>query len=136
MFLGPSLSRNSEDSCKQREAPCREAYFIEFANSIRLHIPEVPLIVTGGFRSCQSMEAAVDSGACDLIGLGRPAIVNPLLPKAVVLNTEISIKDATLYVKKIKVPWIVKQIGIRAVEVHLDNVSKLLQINDMMILAF
>ena len=51
----------------------REAYFLEFAIALRQEI-SIPLMVTGGFRQKQSMEAALENGA-DIIGLGRPMCV-------------------------------------------------------------
>ncbi len=58
----------------------REAYFLEFAEKARAAI-RVPLMVTGGFRTCEGMASAVSSGAVDLIGLARLLAVEPDLPK-------------------------------------------------------
>lgn len=55
----------------------REAYFLEYAKTVREVAPDVPLAVTGGFRSRSAMLAALESGDCDLIGLGRPAATTP-----------------------------------------------------------
>ena len=52
----------------------REAYFVDFALAMREKV-SVPLMVTGGFRQRQVMQQALDSGAADLIGLGRPMCV-------------------------------------------------------------
>lgn len=49
----------------------REAYFLDYAEHIRA-VAKMPLMVTGGFRSRAGMQAALDEGACDLIGIGRP----------------------------------------------------------------
>ncbi len=54
----------------------REAYFMAFADRIRPHT-KVPLMVTGGFRSRAGMDAALASGALDVIGIGRPFCANP-----------------------------------------------------------
>ncbi|MFQ3216939.1 NADH:flavin oxidoreductase/NADH oxidase family protein [Paraperlucidibaca sp.] len=54
----------------------REAYFLTFAETVREHI-STPLMVTGGFRTLAVMQAALDSGALDLIGLGRPLAIEP-----------------------------------------------------------
>lgn len=54
----------------------REAYFIDFARRVR-SISPLPLMVTGGFRSAAAMEAALADGGLDLIGLGRPLILEP-----------------------------------------------------------
>lgn len=66
----------------------REAYFLDYAQKVREHLPDTPLMVTGGFRSTQGMEAAVQSGATDLVGLGRPLSVYPDLPKDVLSNPD------------------------------------------------
>lgn len=58
----------------------REGYFLEFARRAR-DATAIPLIVTGGFRSRAAMEAAVATGACDLVGLARPLAVEPDLPR-------------------------------------------------------
>ncbi|NMN98181.1 nitroreductase/quinone reductase family protein [Antrihabitans stalactiti] len=55
----------------------REAYFLEYAQSVRNAAAHVPLAVTGGFRSRVAMLDAVESGACDVVGLGRPTAITP-----------------------------------------------------------
>ena len=57
----------------------REAYFLDYAEAIR-KVARMPLMVTGGFRSRQAMEAALE-GACDIIGLGRPLCWQPDVPR-------------------------------------------------------
>ena len=64
------------DAPRSASTIAREAYFLEFASRIR---PEtsVPLMLTGGFRTPGSMQAALASGEIDLIGLARPLITDP-----------------------------------------------------------
>ncbi len=50
----------------------REAYFLEYAEQVRARAA-MPLMLTGGLRTRAGMDAALASGAIDLIGLGRPA---------------------------------------------------------------
>ena len=50
----------------------REAYFLEYARTVRSVVGDIPLAVTGGFRSRAAMEDAVSSGECDVVGIGRP----------------------------------------------------------------
>ncbi len=97
---------------KSAQTKAREAFFLDFAKEIRTHFPQVPLIVTGGFRSRRGMEAAVTGGDCDMIGLGRPAALNPSLPNNTVFNYEVKDQDAVLYRKKIDPSWILRQLGI------------------------
>lgn len=54
----------------------REAYFLEYAALIKLEA-QMPLMVTGGFRSRAAMVEALESGDTDIIGLGRPLCVDP-----------------------------------------------------------
>ncbi|MGF6886166.1 deazaflavin-dependent oxidoreductase (nitroreductase family) [Nocardia sp. GAS34] len=55
----------------------REAYFLEYAESVRRTVSGIPLAVTGGFRSRAAMSSAVESDACEVVGLGRPTAVQP-----------------------------------------------------------
>ncbi|RSM69731.1 NADH:flavin oxidoreductase [Amycolatopsis sp. WAC 01375] len=57
----------------------REAYFLDYAAKAR-QISDVALMVTGGFASPAGMADALRSGSLDVIGLGRPLIVDPALP--------------------------------------------------------
>lgn len=56
----------------------REAYFLPFAEKIRKAV-KVPLMLTGGFRSTAAMNAAVESGAIDVVGIARPLAMEPAL---------------------------------------------------------
>jgi 2,4-dienoyl-CoA reductase-like NADH-dependent reductase (Old Yellow Enzyme family) len=55
----------------------REAYFIEFAPRIREALTRAALMVTGGFRSRDVMNAAISDGKVDVVGLARPLLVEP-----------------------------------------------------------
>lgn len=54
----------------------REAYFLEFAKSVR-DLIETPLMVTGGFRTRPAMDSALSGGHLDLVGMGRPLAIDP-----------------------------------------------------------
>jgi 2,4-dienoyl-CoA reductase-like NADH-dependent reductase (Old Yellow Enzyme family) len=58
----------------------REAFFLEYAKSIKA-VAKMPLIVTGGFRTKQAMEDALEEGLIDAIGIARPLCLNPDFPK-------------------------------------------------------
>ncbi|MBV7259349.1 NADH:flavin oxidoreductase/NADH oxidase family protein [Erythrobacter crassostreae] len=63
-----------EEEEAQNVAPstaAREAYFVDFAKAMQSEVA-VPLMVTGGFRTRAAMEQALDIGAADVVGLGRP----------------------------------------------------------------
>lgn len=51
----------------------REAYFLDFARSLRQQT-KMPILLTGGLRTHAGMQAALDEGA-DLLGVGRPVCV-------------------------------------------------------------
>ena len=54
----------------------REAYFLYYAQQVR-GAAKIPLLVTGGFRSVEGMNAALAAGEADMIGLGRPLCADP-----------------------------------------------------------
>ena len=63
----PAMMGKAADSTR-----AREAYFLEYARTVRSLAGDIPLAVTGGFRSRAAMHEAVHAGECDVIGLGRP----------------------------------------------------------------
>ncbi len=69
---------------KRESTRLREAYFLRYAERIAAELDRLPLMLTGGFRSRQGMEQALDSGACQLIGLARPLCVVPNLPEQLI----------------------------------------------------
>ncbi len=64
----------------------REAYFLSYAERIRT-VTSVPILLTGGMRSRATMEAAISSGAVDVIGLARPMTHVPELPRQLLDGT-------------------------------------------------
>ena len=60
----------------------REAFFIDYAEKARA-VSQVPLIITGGFRSEQAMNDALNSGHLDFIGIARPLALMPDLPNQI-----------------------------------------------------
>jgi 2,4-dienoyl-CoA reductase-like NADH-dependent reductase (Old Yellow Enzyme family) len=57
----------------------REAYFLDYARDIKATL-HIPVMVTGGFRSVEVMNSALADGATDIIGMGRPFIIDPEFP--------------------------------------------------------
>ena len=74
----------------------REAYFLDFAEKIRQQV-KCHLMVTGGFRTVEGMNAALDSGACDFIGIARPLAVETDLTDRLIAG-----QDVRYAVSKIK----------------------------------
>jgi 2,4-dienoyl-CoA reductase-like NADH-dependent reductase (Old Yellow Enzyme family) len=54
----------------------REAYFLEYTDLIKA-VAQMPVMVTGGFRSRAAIVEALRTGAADLIGLARPMCTEP-----------------------------------------------------------
>ncbi|KAK4181526.1 putative NADH oxidase [Triangularia setosa] len=98
----------------------REAFFLEFAKVAKRELAGVPLLVTGGFTTRLGMEEAVRRGDCDMVGLARPAIHDPLLPRNVILNPEVKDEDAK--VKRVTVPvsWLLQKIPLKIVGAGVD----------------
>jgi len=64
----------------------REAYFVDFALAMQSEV-SIPLMVTGGFRQRKVMQDALDGGAADIIGLGRPLCVDTDAPNQLLSDT-------------------------------------------------
>lgn len=71
------LAVNQRESTKKREA-----YFLDFVPRMRASV-NLPVMVTGGFRTVAAMENALQSDGVDMIGLGRPLVLNPDAPKQI-----------------------------------------------------
>lgn len=61
------------------DQPSSGPYFLEFAKAVR-RLTDIPLMATGGFKLRQEAEAAIATGAVDVVGLARALILNPSLP--------------------------------------------------------
>ena len=68
---------------KKDSTRAREAYFIEFAENIRPHLKKTKVYVTGGLRTAAAMVKAIEGGACDGVGIGRPLSAEPYLCKEI-----------------------------------------------------
>ncbi|WP_293387992.1 NADH:flavin oxidoreductase/NADH oxidase family protein [Nevskia sp.] len=79
-YEDPAMSGALPQAMKASTA-AREAYFLDFAEKVRASL-KVPLMVTGGFRSAAGMNAALRSGALDVIGLARLLAIDPDAPAA------------------------------------------------------
>ena len=69
-FLMNSDQVNVKESTRRREA-----YFIDFAKKVK-SICNIPLLITGGFRSYNFCNEVLENGELDLIGMARPFITN------------------------------------------------------------
>ncbi|WP_291373333.1 NADH:flavin oxidoreductase/NADH oxidase family protein [Acinetobacter sp. UBA6720] len=94
-YEAPAMAGVKQEK-RQASTIAREAYFLEFAEKIREYV-QCKLMVTGGFRTVAGMNAALESGACDFIGMARPFAVEPD-----VTNRLIAGQDVRYAVDKIK----------------------------------
>ena len=60
----------------------REAYFLDYTRTVRDLVGDIPLAVTGGFRTRTGMSEALASDTCDVVGVGRPAAIAPQLAQS------------------------------------------------------
>lgn len=79
-LMGAEGMEPEEKQNVAKSTAAREAYFVDFAKAMQDKV-SVPLMVTGGFRTRAAMEQALESGAADLIGLGRPLCLMTDAPK-------------------------------------------------------
>lgn len=78
------ISINPDRSEKRRESTiAREAYFLEYAENIRKAV-SMPLMVTGGFRTREGIENALNSNICQIVGVGRPLCADPYCIKKMI----------------------------------------------------
>jgi tRNA-dihydrouridine synthase len=85
-YENPSMvGANAKESTLQREA-----YFLEYAEKAK-QLLSIPLVVTGGFRSAKAMNAALASGATDMIGVARPLAVDPEMANKLLADESFSL---------------------------------------------
>jgi len=60
----------------------REAFFMDYVKKIR-KLSKIPLMLTGGFRTVETMERALTRGELDVVGIARPFTLYPDLPNRI-----------------------------------------------------
>lgn len=108
----PVNRRGTKESTKRREA-----YFLDYAEKVK-ELIQVPLMVTGGFRTDGAMTSAVSSGSVDIIGLARAFAVDPFAAKHILerANYTSSVQPISTGIKKIdemavmEISWYTMQI--------------------------
>ncbi|TCM69904.1 2,4-dienoyl-CoA reductase-like NADH-dependent reductase (Old Yellow Enzyme family) [Acinetobacter calcoaceticus] len=102
-YEAPAMAGAKADKRKVSSI-AREAYFLDFADMIRKQV-KCHLMVTGGFRTVKGMNDALDSGACDFIGIARPLAVETDLTDRLIAG-----QDVRYAVKPIKtgIPFVDK----------------------------
>ena len=108
--------RSLEKAPKMSESTrIREGYFTEFAEKVQGLESDVPIQLSGGFRSRTGMADALASGTCSLIGLGRSVVLEPELPAKVLLNPEYDDDGALAKSHIVRGQWLISAIPIKAV---------------------
>ena len=85
-YESPALLGLAGASDASEAGSVKEAYFAAFATRARQAAGSaaggaVPIMLTGGIRTRTAMTALLDSGAIDLVGMGRPLALDPDLPR-------------------------------------------------------
>ena len=94
-YEAPAMAGVKADK-RKASTIAREAYFLDFAEKIRQEV-SCHIMVTGGFRTAAGMNAALESGACDFVGIARPFAVETDLGQKLVTG-----QDVRYAVEKIK----------------------------------
>ncbi|KAK5202634.1 hypothetical protein LTR96_011371 [Exophiala xenobiotica] len=90
-------------------------FFTEFAEKVQRLQSKVPIRLSREFRSRNGMADAIDSGACQLIGLGRTAVLLPTLPKDILLSTAIPDDEALAMPHEIRGMWLANMAPVKIV---------------------
>lgn len=61
------------------------------------------------------MADAIEAGVCDMIGLGRAAVLQPELPRAVLLNKTIADDDAVAISHQVRGLWFAQWFPVKVV---------------------
>jgi 2,4-dienoyl-CoA reductase-like NADH-dependent reductase (Old Yellow Enzyme family) len=85
-----SVGLGSSTAAQATSTATREAYFLRYAVQVQAALTTLPLMVTGGWRTAECMNAAVASGQCAVIGIGRPLCADPAA-SAKLLSGELSV---------------------------------------------
>ncbi len=96
---------------RKKSSIAREAYFLDFAEKIRKEV-KCHLMLTGGFRTVVGMNAALDSGACEFIGIARPLAVETDLTDRLIAGQDVryaveQIKTGISFVDKMAIMEII-----------------------------
>ena len=93
----------------------REAFFTDFAEQVKAMGSDVPIQLSGGFRSRTGMADALYSGTCDMIGLGRSAVLEPELPRKILLNPEYDDEGSVAMSHIVRGQWFTKLIPVKVI---------------------
>ncbi|GIC84201.1 uncharacterized protein Aud_000015 [Aspergillus udagawae] len=115
-------NENKHPEQKTLRSAAREAFFLEFAAETRKRFPKLILMLTGGFRSRAGAEAAIRDSVCDLVGIARPAAVNPKLP-LLLIDESVPDMEAKFPLNKVQTPRLAKILNIKVLGAGAESVS-------------
>ncbi len=72
----------------------REAFFMEFAEKVRTKT-DIPLMVTGGFRTLEFCEQVIENSELEIVGFARPFLLDSGFPETFVNMEDSKIEDAS-----------------------------------------
>ncbi|GKZ43266.1 hypothetical protein AbraIFM66951_003995 [Aspergillus brasiliensis] len=104
----------------RKSTVAREAFFIEFATETRKRFPDLVLMLTGGFRTRAGAVSALQQNACDVVGIGRPAAVEPKLP-LVLMDESVPDEEAQLVLNRVPMPFLARLIPLRGIGAGLES---------------
>ena len=76
------ISGGNAENFKMASGTGDEVFFLKYAQKIKSKV-NVPIVVTGGFRSKESMEEAVRNNKTSMIGIARPLALVPDIPNQI-----------------------------------------------------
>ncbi|BCR84840.1 uncharacterized protein ACHE_20298S [Aspergillus chevalieri] len=110
-MMGRGL-RGGTSNTKSQNPESGEAFFLDFATQARKRFPNLILLLTGGFRTRKGIEAALKDGVCDLVGIGRPAVLRPDFPRFI-MDDIYSDQEARVVFPKVPIPFLARLLQIR-----------------------
>lgn len=72
----------------------REAFFMDFAEKVRTKT-DIPLMVTGGFRTLEFCEEVIENNELEVVGFARPFLLDSGFPATFVNKKNSKIEDAS-----------------------------------------
>lgn len=93
----------------------RESFFTDFAEKVQAIGHTIPITLSGGFRSRVGMADAIESGICEMVGLGRAVVLQPSLPREILLNPDVPDSKAFATSHQIKGLWMARYMPVSVI---------------------
>ena len=94
-YESPMMVATGEANNPRRESTIRrEAFFLEYAQKIRSQT-SIPLMLTGGLRTVETMTQILEEGDVDFIGMARPFALDPDIAAKLIRGESASSKPTT-----------------------------------------